>query len=210
MPLTRSDTAAYLLPLLSLILAALISGLLTVSIDWLYGVRVLAGGLVLLYVRDLLPSPSWPPSLTPIAIGVLVFVVWLWLAPPGEGVETREALASAGSLNAAAWLLLRLIGSVLLVPVVEELAFRGYLLRRAQSAEFTRVALDRVHVPAILLSSLAFGLLHQMIVAGTIAGVLFSVAQLRRGRIADAIVAHVVSNALVAIAVLGFGRWDLW
>jgi membrane protease YdiL (CAAX protease family) len=49
-----------------------------------------------------------------------------------------------------------------------------------------------------------------MVVAGTIAGALFAFAQLRRGSIGDAVVAHAVSNALVAVAVLGFGRWDLW
>jgi exosortase E/protease (VPEID-CTERM system) len=209
-PLTRSDTAAYLLPLLSVILATLVTGLFTVDVDWLYGVRVLAGGLVLYHVRDLLPAPRWPPSLTPVALGVLVFAVWIGLAPGGSGGETREALATAGPLRAAAWIALRVIGSVVLVPIVEELAFRGYLLRRAQSIDFTRVPLDRMHLPGILLSSVAFGMLHQMVVAGTVAGVLFGFAQLRRGRIADAVIAHVVANALVAIAVLGFGRWDLW
>jgi CAAX prenyl protease-like protein len=121
-----------------------------------------------------------------------------------------EALEDAQSLQVAAWVGLRLVGSVLLIPLVEELAFRGYLLRRVQSVDFTRVPLDRIHVPAILVSSFAFGLLHQMVVAGTIAGALFAFAQLRRGSIGDAVVAHAVSNALVAVAVLGFGRWDLW
>ncbi len=209
-PITRSDTAAYLLPLLSVILAALLTGLFTVNIDWLYGVRVLLGGLVLYYVRRLLPAPQWSPSFTPIAIGVLVFAVWLGLAPGDGDVDTAAALHDAGSLQSAAWIALRVIGSVLLIPVVEELAFRGYLLRRVQSADFTQVPLDRVHLPAVLVSSFAFGLLHQMAVAGTLAGALFALAQLRRGRTADAVVAHVVANALVAIAVLGFGRWDLW
>ena len=93
---------------------------------------------------------------------------------------------------------------------MEELAFRGYLLRRVQSADFRHVPLDRVHIPAVLVSSFAFGVLHQMAVAGTLTGALFAFAQLRRGRIADEVVAHAVSNVLIAIALLGFGRRDLW
>ena len=209
-PITRSDTAAYLLPMLGVILAALITGLFSVDIDWLYGARVLAGGIVLYYLRDLLPPLRWSPSPTPVVIGALVFVVWLWLASGEGGGDTRAALTEVGSLQATTWIGLRLVGSVLLIPLVEELAFRGYLLRRVQSVDFTAVPLNRAHLPAILVSSFAFGLLHQMVVAGTIAGALFAVAQLRRGRIGDAVVAHAVANALVAVAVLAFGRWDLW
>lgn len=211
LPLSRSDTAAYLLPMLGVILASLLTGLLTVDIDWLYGLRVLVGALLLYYVRDLLPAPRWPPSAMPVAIGVLVFLLWLLLAPsPATPVETPAILADAGSFRATGWIALRVLGSVALIPVVEELAFRGYLLRRIQSPDFASVPLDRLQVSAFLISSSAFGLLHQMVVAGTLAGLLFAYAQLRRGRIADAVVAHAVANALIAVAVLGFGRWDLW
>jgi choline dehydrogenase-like flavoprotein len=33
---------------------------------------------------------------------------------------------------------------------------------------------------------------------------------MRRGRLADAILAHGLANASIAVAVLEFGRWDLW
>jgi hypothetical protein len=46
--------------------------------------------------------------------------------------------------------------------------------------------------------------------AGAVTGVLYTLALLRRGRIADAIVAHAVTNGLIAMDVLAFHHWELW
>ena len=94
--------------------------------------------------------------------------------------------------------------------MIEELAFRGFLLRRLIDADFTSVEPDRAALPAIALSSLAFGALHQSWLAGTLTGLLFAAALLRRGRLADAVVAHATANAVLALLVLGTGRWSLW
>jgi membrane protease YdiL (CAAX protease family) len=57
----------------------------------------------------------------------------------------------------------------------------------------------------------AFGILHgERWLAGAIAGGIFALVQLRRGRIGDAIVAHSAANALVAAWVLFAGDWNLW
>ena len=42
------------------------------------------------------------------------------------------------------------------------------------------------------------------------AGVLYAYAQKRRGLLSDAIVAHAVTNALIAMQVLFAGHWSLW
>jgi membrane protease YdiL (CAAX protease family) len=46
--------------------------------------------------------------------------------------------------------------------------------------------------------------------AGTIAGAIFALAQIRKGRIGEAIAAHAITNALVAAWVLAGGNWNLW
>ena len=38
----------------------------------------------------------------------------------------------------------------------------------------------------------------------------FALALYRRGQIGDAVLAHVVANALIAISVLVLGNWSLW
>ena len=97
-----------------------------------------------------------------------------------------------------------------MIPVVEELAFRGFLLRWLVSPEFERVPPRAWTWSAVLLSSLAFGAVHAHWILGTLTGLAFAMVLLRRGRLADAILAHALTNAGIAVAVLGFGRWDLW
>ena len=67
-------------------------------------------------------------------------MLWMGLewAMPGTSatspIPTSRAEVPAGL--AAVWLLVRVLGSVITVPIAEELAFRGYLLRRLLSAHF--------------------------------------------------------------------------
>ena len=98
----------------------------------------------------------------------------------------------------------------MVAPIVEELAFRGFLLRRLIASDFTKVPYDKWHWPAVLISSLAFAAAHQQWIGGFAAGVLYAYAQKRRGLLSDAIVAHAVTNALIAIQVLFAGHWSLW
>lgn len=60
------------------------------------------------------------------------------------------------------------------------------------------------------MSSLLFGLLHQRLLAGTLAGLVYGLAVYRRGELGDAVVAHAVTNGLLAGWVLGTGSWELW
>ncbi len=84
-------------------------------------------------------------------------------------------------------------------------------MRRIISADFESVSLRTFRVAAVLVSSAAFGLLHgDRWLAGTLAGVLYAIAVVRRGRIGDAVVAHATTNGLLALWVLAGGNWRLW
>ena len=63
---------------------------------------------------------------------------------------------------------------------------------------------------AVALSSLLFGLLHGRWLAGTAAGVGYALLLTRRGRLADAVLAHMTTNALIAAMVIVQHRWALW
>jgi CAAX prenyl protease-like protein len=101
--------------------------------------------------------------------------------------------------------------AVVTVPIAEELAFRGFLLRRLISPDFDLVDFRRFTYTAVVISSVVFGVLHGgRWIAGTVAGVLYAAAMLRRGRIGEAVVAHATTNALIAAWVLVRGDWYLW
>ena len=209
----RTPEGAYLLPLLFLIATGLVSVLFSTDFDYLYPLRVVTPLIPLWlfgsYYKDLRWSWSW----TPILLGFVVFVLWVALEPPPDP-ETADAipnaLAQMPGAMAAFWLIARVLGSVLVVPVAEELAFRGYLLRRLIDADFTAVSPKQFTAISFLISSAAFGMLHGRWFAGILAGMIYAAAQFRRGEISDAIVAHAVTNGLLAAYVLIFDHWTFW
>ncbi|MFZ0229710.1 MAG: CAAX prenyl protease-related protein, partial [Mycobacterium sp.] len=106
---------------------------------------------------------------------------------------------------------LRVLAAIVTVPLAEELAFRGFLLRRLVAIDFESVSFRSYRWFALLASSLVFGLLHGGYwIPGTLAGILLAYAAIRRGRIGDAVVAHATANALLAVYVLTYHKWHLW
>lgn len=135
-----------------------------------------------------------------VAAGVLVGLGWIITAQSGE---TVAGLGDMGAGALAGWVVIRVIGTSALVPVVEELFFRGYLLNFLKGETIIRTG------AAVVISSLGFALLHGRIVEAGVAGVIFALVVLRQGRVADAIVAHAVANAIIAIAAMIGGDWSL-
>jgi CAAX prenyl protease-like protein len=122
-----------------------------------------------------------------------------------------SGLASWPDSAKITWLALRTLGAVITVPIAEELAFRGFLIRRVISRDFELLSPRSFTFLSVLVSSVAFGLLHgDRWLAGIVAGLLYAVAFLRRGRIGDAVAAHATTNALLAGWVLIRGDWYMW
>ena len=148
------------------------------------------------------------------AVGAAVFIVWLALEPRSAAASGHDAVPTAlASLPrgwAIFWLTFRVLGSVIVVPLAEELAFRGYLMRRLIATDFQEVPLGQFSWFSFLVSSVLFGALHQRWLAGTLAGVFYALCLYRRGRLMDAVLAHAATNALIAACVLIMGKWSLW
>jgi CAAX prenyl protease-like protein len=120
-------------------------------------------------------------------------------------------LASLAPPARLTWIMFRVAAAVITVPLAEELAFRGYLTRRLMSRDFTAIPFVSLSLLAVSLSSLTFGIMHgQRWLVGMVAGMTFAAVLRRRGRMGDAVVAHAVSNLLLAAWVLARGDWGLW
>jgi exosortase E/protease (VPEID-CTERM system) len=208
-----NPTAAYLAPLLALVIVSMVTGAFTATFDHFYPLRALAVAGALWLFRQDYADLRWTWSWTAVAVGAVVFALWLLLEP----VRTEAAadalpteLAELPPAWASWWLCLRVVGSVVTVPIAEELAFRGFLTRRLIASEFQELPLGRFTWLSFLLSSVLFGVLHGRWLAGTLAGMLYALALYRRGELADAVVAHATTNALLAAYVLMTGAWALW
>lgn len=209
----HNPTAAYLLPFLAILAAAMLAGAASGGFEWLYPLRVFAAAAALWYFRHRYRALDWRAGWLAVALGFLVFLIWIALEPLAGAARVGEPAALSQAPHAAriAWLAFRILGAVLTVPVAEELAFRGFLLRRLVSADFESVAWQNFAWVPFLVSSIAFGVLHgERWLAGTIAGMIYAWAMTRRGRIGEAVAAHAVTNALLAVYVLLSGNWQLW
>ena len=141
------------------------------------------------------------PSTLSVLAGIGVGLGWIVTAPPAEPMP--EALAGLGAGAFAIWAVLRILGTVALVPVIEELIFRGYVQARIdRGTPLSRVA-------AIAISAGLFALVHDRWIEAALAGVVFSLLYMRTGRLADAIAAHASANALIAAVALWKGDWGL-
>lgn len=208
----HNPTAVYLMPLLAILAAGSVSRALSSDFEFFYPLRLIGGLAALAWYRRNLAAMDWRWSWRGPAVGVLVFLIWMaaahvLLAPnamPGK-------LAALSPPLRAGWIFSRLAGSILIVPLAEELAYRGYLMRRLMQADFEALPFQSVRWPALTAAAVVFGLAHGALwLPGIIAGLAFGLVLIRRGCLGEAVAAHVTANALIAGAVLAGNQWQLW
>jgi exosortase E/protease (VPEID-CTERM system) len=211
---TWNPTAAYLLPLLAGTGMSMITGLFSVSdVDILYPIGIIASGMTLWFYRRSISPLEFSNSQFSWAVGIGVGISWIFidaLLPTEASNEFPKELAQLPTVLLAAWLVFRIFGSCVVTPFVEELAFRGFLLRFLIDRNFTEISYQKFTWLSFIVSSLSFGLLHGRWLAAIIAGMLFALVLHHRGKLLDAVFAHALSNTVIAFYVLTFGRWSLW
>ena len=210
-----SRVTPYLLPFMVLIGLRMVCGASSAGFDYLYPVCVVGVAVPLAWFSADYGRQDRTWSWTPVAIGLLAYLLWIALESTYSNTWATAhrmplALQTIPSYWALAWIAFRVVGSVTTVPLAEELAFRGFLTRRMQAADFESIPPGQFSLFSFFASSLLFGLLHGRWLAGTLAGMLFALALYHRGRIADAVLAHATTNALIAVHVLVGESWNLW
>jgi exosortase E/protease (VPEID-CTERM system) len=191
----RDATLAYLAPFLLVVAFGMVRGALGADGWALDYWKPLAAACALWFLRRGHALAPGPISAPPLLLGALVGLAWI--AIPGAEGRTDAGIA----------LPVRILSLVCIVPLVEELAFRGYLMRRLGSSEFESVEPGQVPLRNLALSSLLFGVLHGHWIAATLAGLAYGHAYRRRGRLFDAVLAHAATNLLLA----GWAFWrDDW
>jgi CAAX prenyl protease-like protein len=207
-------TAAYLIPFLSILAVGMVTTAASGDFEWLYPMRLLAAAGALWFLRKRYTDLDWKFGWFGPAIGVLVFALWIAMdtflkATTSDAMP--HALADSSMPIRATWIVCRALSAIVTVPIAEELAFRGFLLRRFISPDFEALPLHAFTWLGFGISSIAFGLLHGSFwFEGVLAGLLYGWALIRRGRIGEAVVAHATTNALLVGYVLIFQKWHLW
>ena len=186
---------------------------------WLYVASVVVvGGLLAWFwreygelVRQTLPSASEAA----LAVGVGVAVFGLWITLDAAWMRLGEPSAGFVPTDAAGRLIwplvvLRWIGASLLVPVMEELFWRSFLMRWIQSPQFETVVPQRVGLKAIVLSTFVFMLAHTLWLAAVIAGLAYAWLYVRTGKLWVPVIAHAATNGVLGVWVVHTQQWAFW
>ena len=219
--LDDSPGVVRLAPFVLFLLLTLIAGhVAEVAACWLYLGKTLAGAGMLLVVMSRIPELRWTLSPHAVAVGTGCFVLWIALDgfyPPldslsGSSRPPWNPHSLFGGNAAMAWFFIgvRLLGSTLVVPMLEETAFRSALYRIAIRADFLKVPLRRFDWRAFLIVSAIFAVEHNRWLPGLLCGFAFQWLVLRRGHLGDAVGAHALTNLLLGLWVILRGQWQFW
>ena len=208
----ENPTAVYLLPYLALLLAGMVSRAASGGFESLYWIRLLLAGAALGYSWPRLHGVDWRFSWRGGVAGLTAFAAWIVTAralPPPQGMPV--ALAALSPILRDAWIIGHVLASVAVIPLAEELAFRGYLLRRIDSPDFESLSPRQASGRALFFAAVVYGLCQGVFwLPGVISGLVFGLVYARTGRLGEAVVAHVTGNVLLTAAVLGGSQWQLW
>jgi exosortase E/protease (VPEID-CTERM system) len=211
---TVNPTAAYLGPLLASLGSLMIAGAVIEEYVAVAPVRVGCTLLALWFLRHHYAELRTRPAWSGVVLGALAAVVWtsgrLWYPGPTTSGATLDWRTEIAPSWLWIWWPIAVFSHVVVAPLAEELAFRGFLLRRLAAVEFETFDPRRVPIWTVVVSSVLFGVVHQHWIVATCAGLLYALAYRRRGRLIDAIVAHGVTNLLVLAFAASTGRWELW
>jgi CAAX prenyl protease-like protein len=186
---------------------------------WLYGASVLACGALLAgFWREYgeLARQTWPDLrelALAAAVGLAVSVLWIHLDAPwmtiGEPSAPFAPLAADGSLDRPL-VAVRWIGAAILVPLIEELFWRSFLMRWIERPTFQGIDPRTVGVRAVVLSSFVFTLAHTLWLAAAIAGLAYALLYVRTGKLWVPVIAHAVTNGVLGVWVVATGNWRFW
>jgi uncharacterized protein len=224
----RSDRVAYLAPffvfLAFLLLAQMVAALwegyawwpVAEPIYWIFPLQTVVSGIVLWKLRrriDFGPASGFGFATL---IGLLSLVVWI--APQlFFGAERRLEGFRPDFFAPEGWaywanLGMRLIRMVIVVSFVEEIFWRGFLLRFLINEDFGKVPFGTFTWRSFLICSFAFCLIHEQRdwPASIVTGALFNVVAIRTRSLFACILTHAVTNLGLAVYILRTDQWGFW
>jgi len=185
---------------------------------WLYGVCALLVFGLILWLRPryhgLDPAPV--PVRNSILVGLGAIVLWIALDPwmPRTGIRDNtfpyEAAFQLGTTQGILAILFRVFGAVIVVPIAEELFWRGYLMRSIIKPEFEEVPLATFQPLSFYVTTVAFALVHAEIGSAILFALIAGWWFIKTKSLKAVILLHAAANAGLAAYVLLTKNWFFW
>ncbi len=183
---------------------------------WIFPLQTMVCAGILWRLRGhytLGPYRGW---LTAIAAGGIALALWVspqWIfgaTPRTEGFDPAH-FGTEGAPYAAN-LSLRILRMVVIVPLVEEIFWRGWLLRFLIKEDFRTVPFGTFTWKSFLITSIAFCFEHQPPdwPAAILTGAIYNWVAISTRSLWACVLAHAITNATLAIYILHTKQWGFW
>jgi len=221
----RRKIAAFALPMLTFIALLVVNVLLKkvgpgfwlASAEyWVYPLQtVVCGALLLWYRREY----AWDRPARPgfaVLVALVVFAVWilpqtlLGFAPRTEGFNPDVFAGQPGLYWAT--MAFRFLRLVVVVPLLEEIFWRGFLLRYLIAEDFERVPFGKFSWFSFTAVTLLFALSHAKPdwAAAVLAGALYNWVAYRSKSLSACVLAHAVTNLVLGVWIVQTRQWGFW
>ncbi|MFH1399782.1 MAG: CAAX prenyl protease-related protein [Candidatus Woesearchaeota archaeon] len=186
----------YILPFLIYVLLPLLGGF------WVYLLTILlVGGLLAFYWQAYKVKTRL--DLLTVVSGALIFGFWI-LLKDFELMKIESFVP--GNLFEVGF---KLLAMSTVVPAIEEIFTRGFLIRYFAAKDWHKVEVGRFTWLSFIVTVLFFGFSHNRWLAGLVVGVILNLLFYRTKRLGNCIVAHSIANLLLGLYVIFTQSW-LW
>lgn len=192
-------------------------GMTADQLRWLYPVKILAVVAMLFAYRGHYTELAWrtvrlPQLVQAVVLGIVVLLLWVNLDADWMQIGVSAGFNPTDANGRIDWVLVtcRIAGAALVVPLMEELFWRSFLMRWLHRQDFLHVYPARVGLQALAVTVVLFGVEHNLWLAGVVAGIAYSVIYMRSGNLWSAIIAHATTNGVLGAWVVATANWAYW
>jgi len=214
-----SNESAYILPFATFLLFVAAGNYIPSLYAASYAARTVIVGAMLVAWWPRYTAVRWSFWWLGLVVGIIGVVQWvgmqIWLQnyfsyfkPTADVFDPTRALSPSWLYP---FLVVRIAGATLVVPVMEELFWRDYLWRLIISPNFRIVRVGEWSLRALLIVSIAFSTVHgNWWLTAIVWAMLIALLLVYTKSLGACIVAHAVTNLLLAIYVLQTRDWSFW
>jgi hypothetical protein len=144
-------------------------------------------------------------------VGIAVWYLWVSLNASWMIIGSPEGFdpRTDGRIDWA-MVAVRIAGAALVVPVMEELFWRSFLMRWIDDVNFEQVDPRAVRPLSVAITVVLFAFEHNQWLAGIVAGLAYSLLYMFQRGLWSAVIAHAVTNAVLGIWIVRSGMWTYW
>jgi uncharacterized protein len=157
-----------------------------------------------------------------VLVGLAVFAIWIapdllfpgyrnhWLFQNSITGQVKSSLPDEMRSNSLV-LIARAVRAILIVPIIEELFWRAWLMRWLINPDFRQVPLGTYSTYSMVVTALLFASEHGPYWdVGLIAGFIYNWWMIKTKSLGDCILAHAVTNGALSAYVIASDQWQYW